>query len=60
VVAAVLAGRDGAGAFAGDLVELGAGQRACKGVLLKRRQGQRRDPVGVGGDQRPFPFVPLG
>src|SRR5215211_3732947 len=60
VVAAILPRRHRPGAFAGDLVELGARQRASKRALLQRGQGQGRDPVGVGGDQRPLPLVPPG
>ncbi len=53
-------GRRGAGGFSGSPGEGVAGQPAQDRVARFRRQGQRRHPIGVGGDQRGLAGVPLG
>jgi hypothetical protein len=58
LVAAVLPRRRRPGRLAGDAVELGALQPAEDGVLREGRQGQRRHPVGIGGDEGALPAVP--
>ncbi|MNT47452.1 hypothetical protein D3C72_1841680 [compost metagenome] len=57
-VAAMLAGRHGAGAFGRCAIPVSALQGAHVGGLGRGRIGQRRHPVGVGVDQGLFAPVP--
>ena len=59
LVATVLARGSGAGGLGGDAVELSARQPAQDSTFGLGRECQRRNALGIGGDQRGLALVPL-
>ncbi len=60
LVAAILPPRRGARGFTGDAVEVLGVHSTENGVFGQRCQGQRRNPIRIGGNQCSLPVVPAG